>query len=471
MDTALPIRLERPARLSLSDQIRLWISTAIRDGRLPAGARLPSWRDLAAQLGIARGTVRVAYERLADEQLIVACGPAGTFVAEHVPVVAPVADIDATNVPSHSVLSELLPRYGAAPLPFQMGVPAHDAFPVAAWSRLAARSARIVAHKGVYQPDPRGEPEMRREIAAHLSIARGLRCTSEQIFVSNGYAGALGLVLRALDLKADVAWVEEPGYPLTRVALELAGMTILPVPVDTQGLVVREGIASAADAALVVVTSGQQAPLGMPLSLARRHELLEWATQTLAWIIDDDYLSELQLSGRAAPALASMDSHGRVIHIGSFSKTINPALRLGFVVVPAVLAPRFDDVATTLCPASAIDTQLSVAEFLRGGHYLRHLRRMKRLYVHRRDAVKNALDGRIPVDAMAGLAVLLRLPPQVDDRELARNAAAVGLAPVALSPWYSYPDERHSGLLLGITNISEEKLPEHLMRLEELIDL
>jgi len=141
VDTTLPIRLERPAGLSLSDQIRLWISTAIRDGRLPAGARLPSWRDLAAQLGIARGTVRVAYERLADEQLIVACGPAGTFVAEHVPVVAPVADIDATNVPSHSVLSELIPGYGAAPLPFQMGIPAHDAFPVAAWSRLAARSA------------------------------------------------------------------------------------------------------------------------------------------------------------------------------------------------------------------------------------------------------------------------------------------------------------------------------------------
>ena len=446
-------------------------STAIRDGRLPAGARLPSWRDLAAQLGVARGTVRVAYERLADEQLIVACGPAGTFVAEHVPVVAPVADIDATYVPSRAVLSELVPRYGSVPLPFQMGVPAHDAFPVAAWSRLAARSARIVAHKGVYEPDPRGEPEMRREIAAHLSIARGLGCTSEQIFVSNGYAGALGLVLRALDLKTGMAWVEEPGYPLARVALELAGMTILPVPVDTQGLVVREGIASAADAALVVVTSGQQAPLGMPLSLARRRELLEWATQTRAWVIDDDYLSELQLSGRAAPALASMDSHGRVIHIGSFSKTINPALRLGFVVVPAVLAPRFDDVATTLCPASAIDTQLSVAEFLRGGHYLRHLRRMKRLYVHRRDAVKKALDGRIPVDAMAGLAVLLRLPPQVNDREIARNAAAVGLAPVALSPWYSYPDERHRGLLLGITNISEEKLPEHRMRLEELIDL
>jgi len=203
VDANLSIHLERPAGISLSEQIRSWISAAIHDGRLQAGARLPSWRDLAAQLGVARGTVRVAYERLGDEQLIVACGPAGTFVAEHVPVVAPVAGIDAINVPSHAVLSELVPRLGAAPMPFQMGVPAHDAFPTAAWSRLAARSARIAAERGVYQPDPRGEPDLRYEIAAHLSIARGLRCTSEQIFVTNGYAGALGLVLRALDLKND----------------------------------------------------------------------------------------------------------------------------------------------------------------------------------------------------------------------------------------------------------------------------
>jgi DNA-binding transcriptional MocR family regulator len=140
MDANLSIPLERPAGISLSEQIRRWISAAIHDGRLQAGARLPSWRDLAAQLGVARGTVRVAYERLGDEQLIVACGPAGTFVAAHVPVVAPVAGIDAMNVPSHAVLSELVPRLGAAPMPFQMGVPAHDAFPTAAWSRLAARS-------------------------------------------------------------------------------------------------------------------------------------------------------------------------------------------------------------------------------------------------------------------------------------------------------------------------------------------
>jgi GntR family transcriptional regulator / MocR family aminotransferase len=406
---------------------------------------------------------------LADEQLIVACGPAGTFVAEHVPAPAVSADVEGLNLPTHPVFSELGITYGAAPRPFQMGVPAHDAFPNAMWSRLIARSARLVAEHGVYQPDPQGEAVLRREVAAHLSIARGVRCTADQIFVTNGYAGALGLVMRALDLRDETAWVEEPGYPAARVALELSGLTCHPVPVDGEGLVVRQGISSAGDAALAVVTSGQHAPLGMPLSLTRRHELLEWAARTSAWIIDDDYLSELQLRGRAAPALASLDSHGRVIHVGSFSKTINPALRLGFVVVPAKLVPTFTNICTVLCPASAIDTQYAVAEFLRAGHYLRHLRRMKRLYIHRRDAVKNALDGHIPVEAMAGLALLLRLPGDIDDREVARSAAAAGLAPVALSPWYSRPDHRHQGLLLGITNITEDKLGYHCALLEQLI--
>lgn len=469
MEISLEIPLERPVGVSLSEQIRLWISTAIRDGRLPPGARLPSWRDLAIQLGIARGTVRVAYERLADDQLVVACGPAGTFVAEHVPSIAAVPGLAATSTPSRAVLADLGLRHGRTPMPFQVGVPAHDEFPTATWSRLMARSARMVAEKGVYHPDPRGEPDLRRELAAHLSIARGLRCTADHIFVTNGYAGALGLMLRALDLGGETAWVEDPGYPMARLALELAGLTCHAVSVDAEGLVVQEGISSAGSAALAVVTSGQQAPLGMALSLARRHQLLRWAAQTSAWIIDDDYLSELQLTGRAAPALASLDPDGRVVHIGSFSKTINPVLRLGFVVVPTELVGKVHDIAVTSCPASAVVTQYAVAEFLRGGHYLRHLRRMKRRYVRRRDAVKEAFEGTMPVDAMAGLAVLLRLPDGSDDKEIAVRAAAEGLAPGALSAWYSRRDRTERGLLLGITNIAESKLAEHCARLEELI--
>jgi GntR family transcriptional regulator/MocR family aminotransferase len=186
--------------------------------------------------------------------------------------------------------------------------------------------------------------------------------------------------------------MEDPGFPLTRTALGLAGLTVIPVPVDSEGLDIAAGVRIAASATLAVVTPGQQAPLGMTMSLPRRLALLAWARRNDAWIIEDDYLSELQLKGPAAPALASLDHGGRVLHIGSFSKTISPALRLGFLVVPPEMAHRFADLAACLAPAPTAPVQRAVAEFLREGHYLRHLRRMKRLYAARREALVRCLE-------------------------------------------------------------------------------
>lgn len=421
------------------------------------------------QLGVARGTVRVAYERLADERLIETFGPAGSFVVDHPPAVRlmqdGINDFEAPTIPA-----EFIPRFGAKPLPFQIGIPGYDAFPTHAWSRITARAARRVAARGVYQPDPRGEPELRAEIAAHLSIARSISCASSRVFVTNGYAGALGLIFSALDLKNSLAWVEEPGFPYAWFALNLAGITAIPVTVDSEGLVVAEGVAAAPEASLAIVTSGQQAPLGMPLATSRRQELLTWASESGAWVLDDDYLSELQLSGRAAPALASIGDGARVLHVGSFSKTINPALRLGFVVVPDELVERFNTAAILACPASAIDTQLAVTEFMRDGHYLRHLRKMKRVYVDNCAAVKASMGERFPIDAMAGLAVLLDLPAGTDDRLIAEHAMSSGMAPVALSSWYARSYGRRSGLLLGITNIDRDRLDEHCAALGRLID-
>ncbi|MER8840880.1 PLP-dependent aminotransferase family protein [Mesorhizobium sp. M0601] len=190
--------------------------------------------------------------------------------------------------------------------------------------------------------------------------------------------------MRALQVKGSRALIEDPSFPITRKALDLAGITVTAVPVDAEGLDVASGIRSAHDAALAIVTPGQHAPLGMTMSLTRRLALLAWARRCDAWIIEDDYLSELQLTGRAAPALASLDHGGRVLHIGSFSKTISPVLRLGFVVAPIELTGRLGDVCACLAPAPALALQGAVAEFLREGHYIRHLRRMKRLYVCRR---------------------------------------------------------------------------------------
>jgi GntR family transcriptional regulator/MocR family aminotransferase len=353
-----------------------------------------------------------------------------------------------------------------------MGVPSQDAFPYKLWSRIQARAARRAAAAPVGYPDPRGEPDLRREIAAYLGVARGLRCNPSQVFVTAGFSGALNLAIRGLRVEGMEAWMEDPGFSLTRTALGLAGMRVKAIPVDADGLDVDEGIRQAGGAALAVVTPGQQAPLGMTMALARRIALLAWARRNDAWIIEDDYLSELQLKGRAAPALASLDQHGRVLHIGSFSKTISPALRLGFLVVPLEMARQFGDISACLAPAPGACTQHAVTEFMRDGHYLRHLRRMKRLYAAQREALvrclKELASDSIKVQATAGMAVLTVIAGSASDVDIALRARRYGLAPAPLSPWYM--DRcKQQGLLLGVTNVNERSLSADCHRLLELI--
>jgi GntR family transcriptional regulator/MocR family aminotransferase len=305
-----------------------------------------------------------------------------------------------------------------------------------------------------------------------LAIARGLQCTADQVLVTAGFAGAIGIAVRALRLEGASAWFEDPGFPLTRAALRIADLNIVPVPLDREGIDVGQGISVARHAALAVVTPGQQAPLGMTMSLERRRALLAWAAQQDAYIIEDDYLGELQLRGRAAPALASIDRDGRVLHIGTFSKTISPSLRLGFMVVPSHLAKAFGETAACLAPAPSIAVQHTVAEFLREGHYLRHLRKMKRLYAARRQKLAETIRELVPsdyvVDAEGGLAVRLNLPPRYDDVAASERALQYGMAPVPLSLWYlSAPAQ--GGLLLGITNYSERTLRKDCIKLLEFV--
>jgi GntR family transcriptional regulator/MocR family aminotransferase len=465
--TSLPIGLDRAKKTPLATQIYAAIRAAIESGQIPPDAKLPSWRDLAAQLGVSRGTVRVAYERLVDEQLAQSFGAAGTRVADR-PAASPVPP----RTPDTPPIPELFHAFGAKPLAFQMGVPAQDAFPYKLWSRLMTRAARQTAAAPVGYPDPRGDPELRREVAAYLGIARGIHAHASQVFITAGFAGALGLVLRALQLHGKRAWFEDPGFPLTRTALALGGMDVTAVPVDAEGLDAAAGIRMAPDAALAVVTPGQQAPLGMTMSLARRRALLDWARAHDAWIVEDDYLSELQLEGRAAPALASLDHGGRTLHIGTFSKTISPALRLGFLVVPMALAQRVGDVTACLAPAPGATAQRAVADFLRDGHYLRHLRRMKRLYAARRAALLRCLHEEaadaLDVEATAGMAVVTRLRGGASDVDVAARALGAGMAPVPLSPWYVHAPGTN-GLLLGVTNADGRRLAADCRKLAALV--
>jgi GntR family transcriptional regulator / MocR family aminotransferase len=453
-------RLDRSAEQPLAEQLRRRIREAIVAGHLKPGARLPSWRDLAVQLGVARGTVREAYERLVDEQLVTASGAAGTFVADAVPPSS--APLVTESAPLGGPMSDLFYAFSTAPMVFQMGVPAPDAFPTKLWARLFSACAKEQAFSPTAYPDPRGEPELREQLAAYLGIARGLRCSPEQVFVTAGFRGGLQLALTALQAAGRRVWVEEPAFPLTRAGIEAAGAQLVPVDVDHEGIVVEQGIEQAPDAALAVLTPGQQAPLGVTLSAARAERLLEWAESASAYVIEDDYLGELQLDGRAAPALAARDLGGRVVHLGTFSKTLSPFLGIGFLVAPLALVTRFFAVASSLSPAPSPATQLAISKLMREGHYLRHLRKTKRLYRARRDALRQQLGGQA-----AGLAILLSLPPGIDDRALARAARPLGLAPAPLSPWYTRKAE--AGLLLGISTASAERLEPACAALQGLI--
>ncbi|MCK7113865.1 PLP-dependent aminotransferase family protein [Enterobacter kobei] len=466
--TNLLIGLDRARKTPLAIQIYLAVREAIESGKLRPDAKLPSWRDLAVQLGVSRGTVRQAYERLIDEQFAVGMGAAGTRVSKRPQSPPPVP-----QKPVETPLLNLFHDFGNPPLAFQMGVPAQDGFPYKLWSRIVTREARRSSSAPVGYPDPRGDPELRREIAAYLAIARGIQCSPAQIFITSGFSGALGLAVHALGITGQTAWCEDPGFPLTRTALALAGVNNAPVPVDTEGMSVTAGLQIAPDAALAVVTPGQQAPLGMTMSLSRRSELLDWARRHDTWIIEDDYLSELQLGGRAAPALASLDPSGRVLHIGSFSKTISPALRLGFMVVPPQLAERFGVITACLAPAPTTTMQYAVATFMREGHYLRHLRRMKKLYSSRREKLIRILQEEaadvLEIQATAGIAIVVRFLNEAEDTDITLRGLPYGLAPSPLSLWYADTIKPH-GLLLGVTNCGDEhQMVMHCRRLAELL--
>ncbi len=456
---------DRTAAQPIGEQIHSCLRRAILDGVLRPGGRLPSGRDLAAQLGVARGTIRAVYDRLIDENLIFTAGAAGTRIRSDLPVPRSQAE-----APLHRPLPPFAPSYSGKPLPFRMGMPAHDAFPAKLWSRLRTSAVRADALGFSAYGDPRGEPGLRAVIASHLAVSRQMQCHADQIVVTGGYRQGLALVLMALRAHGRVAWVEEPGYPVARRALELAGLVVEPISVDRQGICVEEGLARAPDAVLALVTPGQQAPLGMPLSPARRRALLGWAEAKDAWIVEDDYLGELQIDGRAAPALASGAGAGRVIHVGSFGKTMSPAVGLGFVVAPRALAERIAEIAAVMAPSPNRTTQLAVAEFLGDGHYLRHLRRMKALYAQRRRMVLEHLRGTAVDTTPSGLALVARLPDAVDDVALADAAVERGIAPFPLSLWYARQGSGHRGLLLNIANLRADNARAACDALADLLD-
>lgn len=429
---------------------------AIAQGTLKPGDRIPSARALAKELGVARGTVEVAYSLLASEGYIQARGQAGTVVS---PGLQPHAAAPAAQPPAAPVRDEHAWPRSSGILPFQMGLPALDAFPRKLWARLGARQLRGLQAPELAYPPSGGLPALRGATAAYLQVARGIHCQPSQVFITSGYNHTMRLVLQALFEPGDEVWMEDPGYPPTRFLLEQARLRPAPVPVDHDGLIVSAGIERAPRARGAVVTPAHQSPLCMSLSLPRRQALLDWAERNGSWIVEDDYDGEYRYVSRPLPALKSLDTQGRVLYAGTFSKVLFPGLRLAYLVVPEAQAARFERICW-LTGGSPGLTQAILGAFIAEGHFGRHIQRMRKLYAERREAaaagLAAALGTRMRIEPQpGGMHLVARLQGPQTDRGLASRMQKEGLFAEALSRWYAAPGGQ-SGLLLSFTNIASE---------------
>lgn len=487
----LPISLDRSRSIPVYRQIYERIRGAILGGTLAPGTRLPSWNALAEQLGVARGTVKAAYDWLAGEGYVLGRGAAGTVVpaslkrpgrgveqrrgawGERAPLTGNRAR-GLVRLSPHQAAAPRVPTEGELPMsgaipPFQMGFPALDAFPRKLWTRIAAQSVRRLDDTAMGYTDVMGYRPLREAIAAYVAVARGIACTADQVFITCGYSGALELICRTLLEPGDRLWVEDPAFFRTLALLRLTGARLVPVPVDEEGLRVSAGVSLAPDARFAVVTPSHHAPLGMPLFLPRRLALLEWAVRRKRWIVEDDYYGEFNLAARPMSALSSLDEAGRVLYAGTFSKTLLPSLRLGYLIVPERLLERFRRAAHALLPAPPVLTQHTVCEFMRQGHFGRHMQRMRRLYAERKQSLIAALDAQfgaaLRIDRTGtGLHLVAHLPARADDAVFTRAARAAGLGAHALSA-ATLRLRRPPAILLSFTNIDAARATAEVSRL------
>lgn len=443
-----------PTSGTLYRQIYARVRGSIVDGQLQPGDRLPSARAYAQELGVARGTVDLAYAILAGEGYVETNGRAGTRVAAGVTRM-----IAAANAPSRPALPN--PAYQHGLLPLAPGVPAFDLFPRKVWTQLVRRYARNLGRHELTYPDPQGSPKLREAIAAYLGVSRGVTCTADEIVITGGFQSAVGLVAQAILPVGGKAWYEDPGYSPIRRALKEIGACPVEVPVDEEGMNVAAGIARAPNARCAIVAPAHQFPMGVAMSLARRLQLLDWAARADAWILEDDFDGEFRYQGRPLPALKSLDRSDRVFYTGTFSKTLFPGLRLGYLVVPPSELARFRDLMRYLDGGRSALEQAVTAEFLSDGHFARHIKKMRGAYRSRRAALADALAARFGAKARieqgaGGLHLLLRIDGGLGSlADMAWNSGkALGAIPMRV---LTERADMQDGLLVGFANVPERQ--------------
>jgi GntR family transcriptional regulator/MocR family aminotransferase len=464
-----------------TNQKELWrwlyteLRAAILDGRLRAGTRLPSTRSLAVQYELSRGTVITAFDQLQAEGYIRTEVGSGTYVATGLPD-GPLPTSRSKPVPALPQSTATLSKRAQAqlkdvvvmPAPHSVGKafrayePAIDLFPADLWARTAARVLRRAPRSLYGHGSAGGYQPLRRAIAEYIGSSRGVRCTPEQIIVTSGAQQALDLLGRFLLDPGDSVWMEDPGYPGAWQTLRAAGARIVPVPVDQDGLNVAAARKLSPRAKMAYVTPANQFPLGVTMSADRRIELLQWAAEAGAWIVEDEYDAEYRYFGRPVAALQSLDRSGAVIYVGTFTKMLFNALRLGFLVLPPRLVGAFEAARTLVDRHPPTLDQAILSEFITEGHFGHHVRKMRQIYAERMAVLKEAadehLDGLLDVtNAAAGMKTVAWLKTGTSDKAAAEQARRLGLEMIELSE-FSIKQPLKPGLLLGFAGCNPEEL-------------
>jgi GntR family transcriptional regulator/MocR family aminotransferase len=483
------VRIDPRSREPLQAQVYASIRRAILDGVLRPGTRLPSSRALASDLGISRTTTVLAFDQLAAEGYLESRSGSGTFVTSELPDDRPRTRVAPDGGPNGKMTHPPMSRrgvalaatgitsakIGGAPRAFRIGTPALDCFPIHLWARLANRRWKSVTLSQLDYSDPAGLFALRQAIADHVGRARGTSCTAEQVVIVSGAQHGLEWICRLLIDPGDTVWMEEPGYPSARGALVAAGARIRAVRVDAHGMNVESAARRGDKARLAYVTPSHQFPLGVTMSLSRRLALLAWARNARAWVIEDDYDSEFRYGTHPAPCLHGLDVDGRVIYVGTFSKTLFPALRLGFLIVPPDLRDGMINARRALDFHPAAPEQAVLADFMEGGHFERHLRRMRTEYRARLDALTEAAarhcDGLLRLRPVTtGMHAIADLV-EADDRLVFYEARSRGVELMPLSAYYF--DRRSSpvsGLMLGFAAVRPELFDGGMKRLAAAIE-
>jgi GntR family transcriptional regulator / MocR family aminotransferase len=450
---------------------------------LEPGQQVPATRNLATELGISRIPVLGAYDQLLAEGYFESRPGAGTFVSSFLPdeALGERAGGKSGGVKPGPVVTSRLSRslpvdwatWARGSAAFSVGQIAYEHVPLRVWSDLVRRRVRKERASSMNYTDPMGSKKFREVLTAYLRTARAVDCEASQVMVVNGSQQALDLCARVLLDPGSPVWVEEPGYDLMRHVLMLSGCRQIPVPVDNEGLNVAAGMKRCRNARAAFVTPSHQYPLGATMSVSRRLQLLDWAHRHSAWIVEDDYDSEYRYESMPIGSLQGLDHGGRVIYIGTFSKTLFPALRLGYMVIPLPLVDRFAAVrhASDFCPSQF--HQAVLADFIEEGYFARHIRKTRLLYAERRSALVRAIQSvfgeRMQIlGAEAGLHLVVTLGEGLSDVEISARAARQDLLLWPLSPCYSGTQVRQ-GFILGFGNTKAADMAVLVERMRQVI--